>query len=289
VITEGYLARHYQGRRGGRDPALLDVAQDYALKIIHDAGLFDLGLTFKGGTALRKYRVGTAGRFSTDLDFAGEQGGLAGLLFETLDGAVLHGVRFSVGVVTAGRRAKLQIETPLGTPRVDARIEVRPPAPWLTPQKIAPLPFPVHRGYEFVPVTLPVMVLEELLAEKVAAFRRRGLLRDLYDLAMFHTGAFDTRLVRRLTFMKVYTDVVEDGLGQGPFDPGQDILRPKRESDFPPEDLGILTGEVNPSLWLERVQSRFEFLREPTEEEIRWSHCDPRDANQIRLAIEGLR
>ena len=53
--------------------------------------------------------------------------------------------------------------------------------------------------------------------------------------------------------MKVYTDVVEDGLGQGPFDPGQDILRPKRESDFPPEDLGILTGEGNPSLWLERV------------------------------------
>ena len=62
MITEGDLARHYQGRRGGRDPALLDVTQDYALKLIHDAGLFDLGLTFKGGTALRKYRVGTAGR-----------------------------------------------------------------------------------------------------------------------------------------------------------------------------------------------------------------------------------
>ena len=32
MITQGYLARHFQGRSGMRDPALLDVAQDYALK-----------------------------------------------------------------------------------------------------------------------------------------------------------------------------------------------------------------------------------------------------------------
>ncbi len=70
MITEGYLARHYKGRPGGRDFALLDVAQDYALKFIADKGLFDLGLTLKGGTALRKYRMGGQGRFSTDLDFA---------------------------------------------------------------------------------------------------------------------------------------------------------------------------------------------------------------------------
>lgn len=69
-ITEGHLARHYQGLRGGRDAALLDIAQDHALRILHDRGLFDLGLVFKGGTALRKFRAGNAGRFSTDLDFA---------------------------------------------------------------------------------------------------------------------------------------------------------------------------------------------------------------------------
>ena len=289
MITEGYLARHYQGRRGGRDPALLDVAQDYALKIVHNAGLFDLGLTFKGGTALRKYRVGAAGRFSTDLDFAGEESGLGELLFETLDGTVLHEVRFSVGVVTPGRRAKLQVETPIGNPRIDARIEVSPRAPWLTPERVQPVPFPVHRGYEFVPVSLPIMVLEEILAEKLAAFRRRALLRDLYDLALYHQGAFDTDLVRRLTYLKVYTDVVEDGLGGKPFDPSSDLLAPKRESDFPPEDLGVLTGEVNVSLWLDRVHTRFRFLLEPTEEESRWGQCDPRDAREVRLLIESLR
>lgn len=30
-ITEGHLARHYQGRGGSRGPALLDIAQDHAL------------------------------------------------------------------------------------------------------------------------------------------------------------------------------------------------------------------------------------------------------------------
>jgi hypothetical protein len=34
MITQGYLARHFQGRSGMRDPALLDVAQDYALKYL---------------------------------------------------------------------------------------------------------------------------------------------------------------------------------------------------------------------------------------------------------------
>ena len=70
MITAGYLARHFQGRRGMADPALLDVAQDYALKVLHDQGIFELGVVLKGGTSLRKLRAGNAGRFSTDLDFA---------------------------------------------------------------------------------------------------------------------------------------------------------------------------------------------------------------------------
>lgn len=59
-ITEGHLARHYQGVKGGRDAALLDIAQDHALHLLHGAGLFAQGLVFKGGTALRKCRAGNA-------------------------------------------------------------------------------------------------------------------------------------------------------------------------------------------------------------------------------------
>jgi len=265
MITEGYLARHYQGRRGGRDPALLDVAQDYALKVIADSGLFSMGLTFKGGTALRKYRVGTSGRFSTDLDFAANEEGLGELLMEAVDGTELFDVRFAIEIDTPGRRGGLN-----------------------DPEGLDPVPIPVHQAYEFKPVKVPVMVLEESLAEKLAAFRRRVLLRDLYDLALFNTGAFDEDLVRQLTYLKVFIDVVEDGLGSGPFEPNQDILLPRGEADFLPEDIGFLAGNVDVPLWLERAQTRFSFLNRPTEDEIKWAQCNPRDAYEVRRVIAGF-
>ncbi|MDQ3784071.1 MAG: nucleotidyl transferase AbiEii/AbiGii toxin family protein [Actinomycetota bacterium] len=212
MINEGYLARHYQGRKGGRDVALLDVAQDYALKLLFDAALFELGLTFKGGTALRKYRAGSAGRFSTDLDFAVEDPDLGEMVMETLDGGELYDVAFSVEVVTPGRRGRLQVETPLGSPQIDAKLDIGRRGVWLTPEVRNPVSLPVHRGYEFEPVSLPLMTLEETLAEKLAAFRRRALARDLYDLAWFGQGVFDPKLLRRLTYLKVFIDVVEDNL-----------------------------------------------------------------------------
>jgi predicted nucleotidyltransferase component of viral defense system len=106
MITQGYLARHFQGRSGMRDPALLDVAQDYALKYLHDQGAFELGIILKGGTSLRKLRAGNAGRFSTDLDFVTPDLETAELLLDTLDGAELFDIRFSLDEREA-TRAKL--------------------------------------------------------------------------------------------------------------------------------------------------------------------------------------
>lgn len=77
MITEGYLVRHYQGAPGARGAAQLDVAQDRLLMHLHAEGLFDQGLVFKGGIALRKFRAGNLGRFSTDLDFSAPDGALA--------------------------------------------------------------------------------------------------------------------------------------------------------------------------------------------------------------------
>lgn len=288
MITEGYLARHYQGRRGGRDPALLDVAQDYALKIVSDAGLLEMGLTLKGGTALRKFRAGTLGRFSTDLDFATNERDLADLLFETLNGAELHRVAFAVEVVTPGVRGRLGVETPLGSPQIESRIEVTPRAPWLAPEHLTPVLMPVHRGYEFDPVPVPVMAHAEALAEKLAAFRRRALVRDLYDLAWFSRGVFDEALVRRVTYLKVCGDVVEHGLGERPFEPSGDVLRDRSTSDFLPEDIGLLAARVDVAAWIATIRGRFAFLAAPTEEEGRWGRCDPRDLYDVRRAIALL-
>jgi hypothetical protein len=44
MITEGYLVRHYQGRRGGRGPAIIDIAQDHLLYRLAESGIFDLGV-----------------------------------------------------------------------------------------------------------------------------------------------------------------------------------------------------------------------------------------------------
>jgi predicted nucleotidyltransferase component of viral defense system len=288
VITEGYLARHYQGRKGGRDPALLDVAQDYALKMLHDEGLFDLGLTFKGGTALRKYRAGNLGRFSTDLDFAAVDPELGELVFGALDGVEFFDVRFDVEEVTPQRRANLRVVTPLGAPEIDARVEVIPRSPWRPPELLAPVEFPVHRGYEFTPAALPVMTLDETIAEKLAAYRRRALLRDLYDLWWFtEQGAFDEALIRRLTYLKVYVDVVEEGIADSPFDPEADLLA-REPADFPPEAIGLLTGTPETEAWLKQVNQRFGFLADPSEEEARLSQCDPRGSYEVSQLIAAL-
>lgn len=288
VITEGYLARHYQGRKGGRDPALLDVAQDYALKALQDEGLFDLGLTFKGGTALRKYRAGNLGRFSTDLDFAAVDSELGELVFGALDGVEYHDVRFDVEEVTPQRRANLRVVTPLGAPEIDARVEVIPRPPWRPPELLAPVEFPVHGGYEFTPVPLPVMTLDETIAEKLAAYRRRALLRDLYDLWWFtQQGPFDEALIRRLTYLKVYMDVVEEGIADGPFDAERDLIS-RVPADFPPEAIGLLSGTPDTETWLNQVNGRFGFLAEPTEEEARLLQCDPRDRYEVSQLINAL-
>jgi len=181
MITDGYLARHHMGRRGMTGPALLDVAQDYALEYLFRQGVFDLGVVLKGGTSLRKFRAGNLGRFSTDLDFVAPDADTGGLLLDMLDNATIESVTFHVTNRSA-LRGTLDIETPLGRPNIPAKVEVTPRPLWLPAEAICPIDLPVHNGYEFELPALPAPALEEALVEKLAARRRRRKIRDLYDL-----------------------------------------------------------------------------------------------------------
>jgi hypothetical protein len=73
--TPGWIARHTPtgAGAGGRDAAVIDIAQDLLLHLLlrdlHARGALD-ALVFKGGTALRKLYAGNQGRFSVDLDFS---------------------------------------------------------------------------------------------------------------------------------------------------------------------------------------------------------------------------
>ena len=86
-LTKALVQRH-AGRPDAYGAALLDIAQDHLLAIIAAAGLFDGGeLAFKGGTSLRKCRLGQAGRFSTDLDFVAPNEDIVLDVCETINGA----------------------------------------------------------------------------------------------------------------------------------------------------------------------------------------------------------
>jgi len=288
MITEGYLARHHMGQSGMTGPALLDVAQDYALQYLFQQGVFGLGAVLKGGTSLRKFRAGNAGRFSTDLDFAVPDVDTGELLLDTLDGGEIEGVTFHVVDRTA-LRGRLEIESPLGRPDIPAKIEITPRPLWLPCDVLAPIILPVHKGYEFSLPTLPAPALEEALAEKLAAWRRRRKIRDLYDLFWFGQGVLNEELVRRVLVLKVWHDVVNDGIGRGPFD-GAAIVEDFDVGRLPSEDIGLLTQPVEPHRWLKFVRTRFRFVSELDATERKVARCNPGDQRlvlQLTKALSG--
>lgn len=284
MITEGLLLRHCQGRQMFRDGALIDIAQDHALHLLHEAGLFDLGLVFKGGTALRKFRLGTPGRFSTDLDFAVHEQGLAELVFEHLHGASIDGFSFTVEQTVPARRALLHITSALGSPTIPARIDITHELPWLPAEVINPVLMPIHRAYGIPMHATAVICVEELLAEKLARYRRDSLARDLYDLAWFSSRAFDEALVRRLAVLKVWRDINLTGLGRAPFDP-EEILRSRTRKEFQEEAIGFLTSPVEIDKWIEAVRTRYAFLRNVDDVEKGLLAANPRDAWAVQNLI----
>lgn len=288
-ITEGYLVRHYQGVRGGRDAALLDIAQDHALHLLHEAGLFDQGLVFKGGTALRKFRAGNAGRFSTDLDFAAPDEELALSTLQALDGVEIDGFTFAiVNLGDDGRRGDLKVTTPFGSPRLGAKVELARHKLSLEPDLLEPIGLPIHERYDFTLPATPVVRAEEAIAEKLARYRRVSLARDLYDLQWYATaGAMDEALVRRLWVLKVYRDITVDGRGTKPIDP-HDVLAPRTAHDFSPEDIGYLTKPVRIADWIATVRSRYEFLTDLESDERRWVACNERDHYDVDQALSGF-
>lgn len=287
MITEGLLARHYQGSAGGRSPAIIDIAQDHVLAHLHAEGIMDLGIALKGGTALRKLRAGNEGRFSTDLDFASVDETVSELLVDTLDGATVGQFAFAVRDLNPPRRAELIITSPFGTPDIPARLDLNPRKAWLQTETLPVLEFPIHSAYE---VTLPrirTIAVEEAIAEKLARYRRTSLARDLYDLAWLARLPFDEILVRKVTVLKVWTDVTEDGLGESPFEPDEIVFR-RTEKDFAREDIGILTKPVNINGWIDTVASRYKFMCELDGFERQVAQCSKTDTWEVRQAIEAL-
>lgn len=285
VLTRALISRHGAGRADTYGAALLDVAQDHVLWLLDQLGLFnDERLVFKGGTSLRKCRLGNAGRFSTDLDFVAPNDDTVLAACEAIDGASVSGFTFSLASVRGdGRHWDLIIRhAVLGNPDIRASVEFARRPLIIRPERLGFVPNPIHSSYEIDLPTLPVIAAPEACAEKLARYRRTPLGRDVYDLAQFADRPIDERLVRRLWVLKVWCDVIDDRRGGRPLDPS-DILTPRRERDFAPESIGVLTQPIDIERWERRVRTRFQFLADLDVDERRWATCDPRD----RLAVEN--
>lgn len=279
TLTPGLIARHTPRGSGGREAAVIDIAQDVLLTHLVGEGVFDL-LVFKGGTALRKVYAGAAGRFSTDLDFSlahmsDDRDAVTSLLVGTIDGYRTDDFGYRV----TEQRGKFEVRYNSRFGDVSAlstRLDVGPPV-WLPPVTRPWVPAPVHVAYD-LPQGIATMALEENLAEKVARLNRRRLARDLYDLWWIGTNppfsGFDEALVARLAALKCWVDT--HGLHASPtiswntvdgatvFDPDRWLTAAARVND---ESIGLL---MNPPPNLAKLHTdviaRYQFLaRVPAE------------------------
>lgn len=215
-------------------------------------------LAFKGGTALRKVYAGVGGRFSTDLDFSvasrtDAPDAVKALVEEAIDGKEIGPFRY--GIQDKRGRAYITYESDLATDAMGAvlssKFDIGPP-PWLPPTSRDWVHVPTHDRYGGPLPSLPVVRLEENVAEKIARLNRRTLARDAFDLIWIRTEpgvTLDPVLTRRLAVLKCWVD--QHGLESAnhrwisvddaqPFDPAH-WLRPRSAADFDDEHIGLLT------------------------------------------------
>ncbi len=289
-VTRPLVTRHALGRADVYDAALLDVAQDHLLYLLAEAGVFSSGaLAFKGGTSLRKCRLGNAGRFSTDLDFAAPDEDVVLDVCDVIDGAQAGGFSYFLTPTRGdGRHWDMGItHSDLGSPGIAASVEFAR-RPLALPTEMLPfVSLPIHKHYGFELPALPVVSETEACAEKLARYRRIALARDLYDLSQFASRTLDESLVRRLWVLKVWGDVVDDKRGTRPLAP-EDVLRTRRERDYRPDSIGALTRPIEIAAWETRVRTRFQFLTDLDEHERRWATCDERHRDEIETALMTL-
>lgn len=305
-LTPAHVLRHTPtgARALGREAALVDIAQDLLLRELYDVGLMN-DLVFKGGTALRKLYAGNAGRFSLDLDFSVRDIGthaddVLNLLEEHVAGLTLG--PFSYGIVTRRGKRHLQMRSDaLGAAEsLSSKLDVSPP-PWLEPVERNWVPMPVHDTYGGPLPLLPVVRLEENLAEKIARLNRVTPARDMYDLAWLadhhlRTG-LDAGLIRRLAVLKVWVDncgvstydtawpAAHSG---APLNPAR-WLRQRDVKEYDEEDIGVLAVPAPKFEVLSRkVSSSYEFLADLDADEQVLAHARHSDRSLALRLLQQL-
>lgn len=291
ALTRALVLRHATGKKESYEFGLLDVAQDHALRILELGGFFaGDDVIFKGGTSLRKCRLGNAGRFSTDIDLAVPDESVVMAVVAALDQQTIGGFTFTVRDADAkdGRKWFLDVaHAELGTVTTRSVLEFARRRPACAPERLVPVKLPVHAQYDFKIGALPVMSAVEACAEKLARYRRAPpLARDLYDLNWFASQMFDEKLLRRLWVLKVYGDVVEDGRGDKPL-VADEMSRPRNLRAFDAGDIGALTQPIDIPAWEAKLRKRFAFLSAMDDDEKRFARCNARELTEVQTLLQS--
>jgi len=306
TLTIGWIARHTPkgAGAGGREAAILDIAQDLLLRELHEAGALD-AIVFKGGTALRKLYAGNQGRFSLDLDFSLAAPADPETVVLDLVSAI-DGVRigpFAYGVSERRGKWSLTVTSPFGDSdaALSSKLDVSPPV-WLDPARRGWVAMPVHATYGTSPLpALQVIRMEENLAEKISRLNRTTTARDMYDLAWVaqhqrELGGLDLDLVRRLAVLKIWVDARGLGGANVTWKPGHEPrsfdpaawLRVRTARDFDLEDIGALAVPVPTEAELAAaVSNRYAFLANLDAEERQLAQAREQDRDlALRLLAE---
>ncbi len=172
-------------------------------------------------------------------------------LTNACDGLSLGGIRFRI----EERRGKLYVsctsDLVAASGALSTKLDVGPP-PWLSPDDRPWIPLPIHERYGGPLPRLPVVRLEEMVAEKIARLARRTYARDVYDLVWIARQpglALDRALVRRLSVLKCWVDLHGLTTTRHAWSPAHgpkalDVerwLRPRSAAEFDDEQIGLLT------------------------------------------------
>lgn len=253
ILTRNDIFRCYP--RASRDPevasaAVLDVAFDVLLYEFHTNSLFDVcGLVFKGGTALRKFDIGHKSRFSFDLDFNTTEApsDVAAIVGDTLASAPDLG--FGMAITERRGHYSVRFEStlfPEGSR--SAKIDFSHRHQVLPARQCSFVRTPLHVHYPIrADFTVPVMDLDENIAEKVSRWRTRPLIRDLFDLAMLARSVSDMQRVAAMYVLKSHRDWQAQAPNRRPPTPAGPLAGPLTALDPTAFDMEGLVLPTAPS------------------------------------------
>ena len=184
-----------------------DAAFDLYLEFLSSSSAWDkAGLVFKGGTAVRKFHCPPQDyhRISYDLDFAlldaSARPGLPALPALMSSSTPRNGLRFAL---TLGSHSRVRVEAPFLATPLSVGFDAAASPMLQEPRRLPLLHRPVHGYYDVdMSFTVPVMSVDETVAEKLTRWQQRPLVRDLYDLMMLRPLVVDPAATARMWVIK---------------------------------------------------------------------------------------